>query len=171
MKRNFMTAAIAASLAVCAQMGFASADKNDEVGSAETKNTIQQPVVLISSGRTVPEIMVMGIKKGLPTPLLIHAFTNRGALAMEMDKLSIKAGRSAKIKEVRDLLVSFNGRSGSVAFSCEDSHVTTVMRKVLSNWAGEEKLESLMLVVLDGDKCGPSMGLLLNETGATVYSE
>lgn len=171
MKKDFLKAVIAAAVLMCAEVGVASSVEGNEVVLVDTKKPIQQPVVLISSGRTMPEIMVMGMQKGLPTPLLIHAFTNRGALAMEMDKFSIKAGRSAKIKEVRDLLVSFNSRSGSVAFSCEDSHVTTVMRKVLSNWAEEEKLESLMVVMLDLDKCDSSMGSLVAESGAVLYSE
>lgn len=168
MKKDFLKAVIVTAVLMCAELGVASSVEGDEAVLAYTKKPIQQPVVLISSGISIPQIMVMGMQKGVPQPFLIHAFPNRGALAMALDRLSITTGTSPKIKEVREMLVALNGRRGSVAFSCEDANVRAVIRKVLSSWKEEDPLGDVMIVVLDEAQCDPETRQLLDKTGVAM---
>lgn len=100
-------------------------------------------------------------------PIFFFELPNRGALAVQLDNLAIRAGTSGSLKNAKSSIEMAAAAKGTLSVSCKDSHSALAIEKALSSFPAES-LQSLSFLLLAPEKCSEAFRAAILATGARL---
>lgn len=100
-------------------------------------------------------------------PILFFALPNRGALAVQLDNLAIRAGTSGSLKNAKSAIEMASAAKGTLSIFCKDGHTALAVEKALSAFP-PASLPDLSFLLIEPEKCRESFRSAIAAAGANL---
>lgn len=100
-------------------------------------------------------------------PVFFFELPNRGAIAVQLDNLAIRAGSSGSLKNARSAIEMANAARGTLTVSCKDGHTALAIEKALAAFPAGS-LPDLAFLLVEPGKCRESFRAAIAASGATL---
>lgn len=106
-------------------------------------------------------------QKKIKEPVFFFELPNRGALAVQLDNLAIRAGTSGSLKNAKSAIEMASAANGTLTVSCKDGHSALAVEKVLAAFPADS-LPSLSFLLVEPEKCSEALHAAITASGATL---